>query len=92
MKKKFDFRPGETKTVEVNFGPFADLNNTSVSSVSWSVYSGQGTISSVATNGNVTQCLVTAQYNGDTEIKCTATMADGQVVVQEIEIVTRGFG
>lgn len=69
---------GETTAYSVDWGVKAAKLSTSVSTVVWSVDSGNATITSEALASNLATALITTSSEGCSVIKLTAVLADGQ--------------
>ena len=77
---------GEAFVYTVDFSVFAGRFSTSVSSVTWTVDSGTGTISGEALASNVASALVTTGDTGCAMIKLVATMADNQIDIHFFKV------
>jgi hypothetical protein len=77
---------GEAFTYTVDWSVFAGRQSTSVSSVVWSVDSGNATISTEALASNVASALITTGDTGCAMIKLVATMADNQIDIHFFKV------
>lgn len=78
---------GEAEKITVDWSAKAYSDDTSVSSVTWSVESGNATSTGAVLTGNAATSLITADNTDDSVIYATATMADGQIDIVKITVL-----
>ena len=71
VRQRLQFK-GDVKSLSVDFNPWADDNGT-VTSVTWSVESGNATIGTEALSSNVASSIITTSESGNSMIKLVAT-------------------
>ena len=79
---------GQTETVKFNVAPWEGDNGT-VSSVSWSVVSGNASIANTALASSVASATVTGSSGGKSLVKVTLTTSGNNVGVLYFEVYVR---
>lgn len=69
--------------------PETERLGTSVSSVTWTVDTGNASVSGETLASDVATALVTTNNTGKSLIKAKITFADGQIINQHIKIVSK---
>lgn len=77
---------GTTDIVGFNLAPVKSINNTTVSSSTWTTDDANVTLSSPTNDTITTQVTVAANSAGRALLKNTITMSDSQIIVRYIEI------
>lgn len=80
-------REDEAQTVSFDWSAKAASEGTSVSSVTWTVDSGNASVSGAAESSDVATALVTTSDTADSVILVKATMADGQIDVVRLDVL-----
>jgi hypothetical protein len=79
---------GESQTVEYDFTPWEE-DNGSVSSVVWTVKSGQAGVSNESLASSIASALITTSDAGSSLITLTATSSTGEVLVTTLRVVSK---
>ena len=77
---------GEAFTYTIEWGVIAETLGTTVSSVAWTVDSGDAAISGEALSSNDASALITTATTSTALIKVVATMTDGQIDTQYFRV------
>ncbi len=80
-------REDEAQTVRFDWSAKAASEGTSVSSVTWTVDSGNASVSGAAESADIATALVTTSDTADSVILVKATMADGQIDIVRLDVL-----
>lgn len=78
---------GEAETVEYDFSPW-ETDNSTVTAVTWTLKSGQASITNKSLSSSIASALITTSQAGTSLIKITAT-AGNNIFITHLRVVSK---